>query len=365
MKIINLVMKITDMNGNAIYFIDDKGNKYLISDIQKLSNIYKFVYNYGIYKGIVRIKYKVKDNHNNILWYTDENNKRYNLNELKSLINNKNYIVNMYIKSGIPTSYDGKIKTYYKKDDILLITEDSKGGYKLYKWFLESSFPLINFICVSAHGYGNLYKTVEENGSLYKKIIIIYDNKLEESGLNIQLNSLNNYLKKNNKQYFYFAPICLEEVILSFKEFLEIQNLVHPLIQLCFNLTKNSIYYFYNDATGCYEIPSMKVYKPNLEKYLTEELIILTKNTPLKYNNKSISKCLTRNCCQSYINNEYNFKFPAYVIQGDVSSCQVNNITDIRHKYYSERTILKNLFISCYNLILNNEISNDLLYIYK
>lgn len=128
--------------------------------ISKISKTFNIVYDFKQYKDVIRIEAKVKDAQNKVLWYIDENLNRYTTDDLIKLINSNDIIINMYLRNKVPTSFSGSIKSFYKSDYIVVIMEDSKGGYRLYKWFLETCFPLVNFICISSFGNSKLLSTV-------------------------------------------------------------------------------------------------------------------------------------------------------------------------------------------------------------
>lgn len=368
MKDIRLVMKVVDDNQNTLYVVDDKTNVYSESAYNSLSNTCNFINDFGTCNRIVRIKSKVKDSNGSILWYLDEDLRRYSLDDLISLINSKRVAINMYLRNNVPTSYSGVIESLYKTDDVLVVIEDSTGGYKFYKWFLESCFPSVNFHCVSSNGNGNIDEITLLNLSNYKKVVILFDNKLEESFLQPKINSLMDELYKNNINFVFFNPLCIEEILLSFKELYNVQHKNNILVDLISqSFQKNILYYSFDGYL--YNISSLNISVKNIEKEFAKILKELTYNTLFSYKHKNVGGCYFKNCCNSYafvknidkVNNIVTTSDSLKSIQLKLN-CNFNERVRIKYLYYKDYSILKNLYLGVASLLDNKEIDNHLLY---
>lgn len=160
-------------------------------------------------------------------------------------------------------------------------------------------------------------------------------------------------------------------MLLSFKDLYAVKNKNSFMVDACYNLAMYNIpYYTYNNSL--YMIHNLNLCIKNLEKHLTEELKLVLKSVPFKYQDKHLRGCFFYNCCRNYrlyveIDKINNIKKVTDMYQHPISyhHCNINELVKTRYEYYAKYTMLKHLFMSVDKFLKDEPDNSDFSYIVR
>lgn len=156
----------------------------------------------------------------------------------------------------------------------LVITEDSKSGYKFFNIF----FKKYGIPCISAKGRDNLENTLKSEMDKFNNILVIADGAAFGSKAKALLSG---YTYKNVN---FFLPESFEFMILSSNMFCgRIKEILNNLPE-------------YIDTSYT-----------SWEEYFTTLLESITKETPVQYSKSNLKGCYTENCCYRNTDNMCEF----------------------------------------------------------
>lgn len=248
------------------------------------------------------------DKEGNIAWYTDYIGNRYSINDIKHIIKyrelpsklesmkrfsgSKNRVIaisNMRIDRSDKIYSIDSLNTHIINDrEICVLCEDSGSGLQLYRSVLEHYFPDVKFSVISSYGKDNIGNKIIELFVKYEHIIVIVDNKQDETlYMDRLLDALN--IAKEYTDIHIFKPTCMEEIVLSSKD-LQCKDTSIIRDSILEYLETGEIYYKF--SKGVYWCAG-KTYT-NLENTLYKEAVRVSS---LAISKGLLSRCFTQDCC--------------------------------------------------------------------